>query len=223
MTTIVWDGKELVADSRNTVMVDVLGVRLSVKQMDDTVKIIDGHAFTYKGEPVQAIAVAGDTTINDRLTAMLGRHDELVNDLGITPDLHELTNMETYYGIGYGVLWAGFDSFTLLIITAKHAAIARTLEKGRHAELHTHEDDRSKLAGVGSGIQPISQLLSANAAARVYVSMARELDVYTGGPLTVWDGKHIQTNVDPIDYKDCVKKVAWAGCKNGVKRLFGFK
>lgn len=185
MTTIVWDGKELVADGQATRMVAAqTGKRNSIRDFKDVlrkdvVKIFTGGAFLFEGEPVQAMGYAGDWDLGEHVVKLSYNNSPI-----------ELTSAEVQ-----DLLVARGLPISLLLVTAKNAlVIAVTAEIAQGVQIIRQE--RSTPLVIGSGIDKIkSCFFLPGATARDYVGFCAYADIYTGGLMSVWDGRYVHVGM----------------------------
>lgn len=204
MTTIAWDGKELVADTRLTLWVQFSNGRRNEYRhdCDAMVKIIPAHPNLYFNyQPVEAMAVSGDDTMLLRLRAypdrLLAVHDKC--DLG----------WAGWYQEGSPFYTA--DDFNFLVITAEHVYVVRF-----HNKQVTHEQyPRNSFVTVGSGAAAFADIPGVTMTARHAVRLASMCDKHTGGNLSVWKDGILSTGVKPpsmLTATTAFYKAIWQFC-----------
>lgn len=209
MTTIAFDGKELVADSRAyKVKLDEQGQH-STELLDKTdgvmCKIVTPKTMTFAGAPVLAIGVAGD----GNLISMLNKIDELTEieavdpvtgDSGTWVFSKELTE-DKFYAAFISALQAVAQ---MLVVTESYFALVEVVrEPGTSIGKWTHQTYRRDVgqqwAMIGTGLLAIQEALKVpeklgditladiqSKDARKCVQLGIICDKLSGGPLTVW-------------------------------------
>jgi hypothetical protein len=151
------------------------------------IKIVVGEGFHFRGEPVEVLSIAGSAAA---LAILLDQRQCWNEPLELTNPVH----------------WAWTKSypypFSVMAITPTYVG---TVYDMFHATSHDTVpfvwSPRNCIAGMGSGYGPVSDMMfEQKMSARDAVSIARLLDCYTGGTLTVWDGKTVKTNVKPLSW-----------------------
>lgn len=186
MTTIVYDGKQMVAESQLTHFEEqnkfrktkpgrlALIVALLKARYDRNAqcqKIFTPKNFFYMGQPVRAIGVAGQVHFIELVRKHLEERVEL--------------SEESFYPAGF------FD--LLIVLDDGVANVGRPPGKNemRFQKLPlttTHEGLTSySVYAIGSGMESIRHVLGCGARAYELVSMACIFDIFSGGTLTVWD------------------------------------
>src|SRR6185312_14653221 len=205
MTTICFDGKELVADSRMCVAdVDenkrILPIH-SLEQVkvrnNDAVKIIEPKHFTLDGEPVLAVAVAGDGRLMASLTH-IDEHDE-INGKVVVREFYS----DAFFG-QYSDL--SCESELIVVAKSKWAAIkmnphpADSLVDYDYTINLFERDDALQWTMSGSGYAATMEAIKhpnfsttgitaeslKRKNARKCVTLGIICDAFSGGPLRVW-------------------------------------
>jgi hypothetical protein len=194
MTTICFDGKELVADSRvTTVDLDDDNRAIFGKvtgKRDTLVKIVEPKNFTLNGEQVLAIGVAGDA----RIPAAFVNLDDLDEYQGF-PIVKEIHCKEFF------TQWADlYCRVDMIVISKSFWAVGwmNATDDRKTVLFHMDlfkRDDAKQWAMIGSGFQA-TQLNMQNdgipaeawqaRSARECVQMGIVCDPMSGGPLRVW-------------------------------------
>lgn len=188
MSTLVWDGSELVADSRLTFSFRLFGDRQITWGRNNALnKLHRGGSYTWGGTPVQVFGAVG----NPRIMRFLERARWLAGS-----DLVDLQNIATYTPAMRVKL-----EFELLVVTASHVAtVATHHDKGlEFLKFNTWDRHTPRVVGSGKG-HLCAELLTVGMNARSALSWVRFLDSYSGGRLTVWDGATIHTFVKPTGF-----------------------
>jgi hypothetical protein len=202
MTTIVWDGKELVADSRMTELTldkhDMVMYGNILRQSDTLDKIVELNTFTIGMDRVLAVGVAGDARVAAALKA-LDRQTQY-NGKQIVKDF----TRETFY-----TQWGDLTCDTHLIVIGRTKfmviEMARYIEDGQNMVGHRKSlfarDREPQWAMIGSGLLAVQTAIRAQndagvteisleemqtKSARKCVQFGIMCDKYSGGPLKVW-------------------------------------
>jgi hypothetical protein len=181
MTTVAWNGVEMVSDSRVTKEY----VDNGTKTYHDTfrTKLINGAGFFMFGKQVQAIGFSGAV---DAHTALI--------ELGMKAleyNLHSELSMLTPSTL--------FDSplsrfgYNLIVVTAEHVYVVQAC--GPENVFNITQGPRATCAVIGSSFNFIQPILNLFDNARALVTYASIFDKGTGGNYSIWDGKNFQSNV----------------------------
>jgi len=169
MTTIAFDGKQLVADTRSTI-----GKMNTLSAAEKIMLPGVGSTWKVRGEPVLAVGIAGNSMARYLFA------DMLVEDLSHrTP---------TPRGIG---------SFSAIIVTGKNRAYRFSYspkgEEGPGIQISPMDHKGS----IGSGGTLANAVMSIDLDAVMAVRAASNIDPHTGGDLRVWsvDEPHIISTV----------------------------
>lgn len=198
MTSIVWDGKELVADSRvtfNNTVVIAGGMKQELIVRDDIYemsKIIIGGNFTYAGSPVIAIGVSGDYKVV-RILAEEAKSNKYCGDF---------MNPKNYEGDS---ALAGLD-LNILVVTDTFIG---NIVAGYGDEMKNTEFPRNWTVVCGSYMEELAKFVNTPATARTLLSYAVIRDPATGGTLSVWNGNGLTHGIKPYGRA----KLAWSFIK----------
>lgn len=210
MTTIAFDGKELVADSRAyKVKLDEQGQH-SKELLDKTdgvmCKIVTPKTMTFGGEPVLAIGVAGDGNLIPTLKTIDTLTETQSVDLTTgEPSTwvfsKELTE-DKFYAAFIGTLQTVAQ---MLVVTDTHFALVEIIRVPGTAagkwvyQSYQREEGKHQWAMIGTGLVAIQEALKVpeklgdvtltdiqSKDARKCVQLGIICDKLSGGPLTVW-------------------------------------
>lgn len=213
MTTVVWDGKRLVADSQLTYLESMEkpkwmpklmhGLRVLAKaRFDKTAqcqKIFAPAHWRYEGEQVLAVGMAG----NEGIMAWAKRN--CAEPEGVV----ELTQLQCDEQMFYNMIIVLKDH---LVVVGKAAgadkpAVYNKVPRIIDAGLLTTP---IQLA-IGTGMYTIKNMLRAGLDGITLVSQAAGYDLFTGGDLTVWDpevnGGQVQMGVPRLSRFQAMRKI----------------
>lgn len=193
MTTIAWNGKVLAADSNVTFTQPEERFKAYNGRYArySATKIISGKTYLFNGEPVQALAVAGDVFALYLL-------DEMSKQLeGQSPE--DLMFTDSFKVI------AGYcqTSFIVLLLLEHNTVLVSFNKEGGDQSIQFQYYERATPLAFGSGVD---QLIAASGICAVTSAIAGLDPTYlvrlasmkcacTGGTLTVWNGETIRTDL----------------------------
>lgn len=209
MTTVIWDGNELVSDSRATEVVN------GIKVYSDDVreKIINGDGFSINGEEVQVMGVSGSAAAAFEiigLGASAGkRHTRL--------DIMSLSSSEVPARSALKTF-----SYNLLVVTAENVYI---IESRPNVEsFRVVKRLRSSVSMIGGSRSKLGDILHHCDNARTLVSYAAFMHDGTGGNYNVWSAHNgIQTNVPCMSGWKAVFKIFTGMVRISVQREYARK
>ncbi len=194
MTTIVWDGKTLSADTRITYLDE--GGKLVARTDDMIRKILRSNKFRLRGEEVQAIAISGMMTVIDLMVLAI-----------MSPQIGEIDfSEEVFFKEGGGLYGRG--DFTVTLITPTKSAYITMVNN----EFTLVEQSRNEIIVAGSCTShSVAYALRGFSSDRV-VGMCMLLDKFTGGSIQTWDSETQELTEKPFDgflanYKNIIKAV----------------
>lgn len=195
MSIVVWDGRELAADSRLTYSYRIFrGTQVAWSRNSAAVKLLSGSGFLWGTHAVQAIGCVGSL----RILRWLAMQAPLTNQ---PVDLV----LPATYRVAKRVQW----EFSLLVLTAEALHEVTTLHESGQLILAFNRLDRDQPFVMGTGHRRyLASFLKAGLSARHAASMARFWDSFTGGSLTLWDGSDILTNVRPYGLFSCIAETS---------------
>lgn len=190
MTTISWDGKEMVADSLGLPFVRNANNEISYtgEKKTNVVKILDGARFTMGDHAVQAIGVSGDFNMMQNLIGLQNwavKNNQMV-DLSAA-DL-------------YASFVAQRFPFAIMLVLQNVIVIVRWDELcgDAGAQYDVYERTGGVLV-IGSGKDAARPYINwMGVTARFLVSAASGKDKFTGGDLVVWKDGQITVGVKPF-------------------------
>lgn len=183
MTTIAWDGKELVSDSRVTR--ELVGVSDTASFEDNFhLKLVPGHGFLIMGQQVQALGFSGDVCSLRELV----RLGESAFNYGLRLELNTLAPETITPGTPLSMF-----NYDLLVIT-EEAIFVVTVRPASNT-FTIIQGVRTAFATIGSSYRHTEALLHVCDDARALVTYASIFDRYTGGNYNIWDGTTFRTNV----------------------------
>lgn len=190
MTTIAWDGVELVADSRSSHYTVQDGETVLIgDSVDGVVKIINAAgAFSWQGHEVLAVGVAGTTGLIDLLQGMVKQAAEYNATHG-TNDRIPL-EMPSLYKLWFD----GGVEFNLMLVLKNAIALVGWAPRFGTNNLQQavyERDTKGSVIVIGSGANAIAPVIQQDGwTARKAIAYTATHDKGTGGPLTVWrDGQ----------------------------------
>lgn len=210
MTTIAFDGKELVADSRcYQVVLDENGQHSSQlldKQDGAICKIVVPKTIMLKGEPVLAIGVAGDANVIAGLQYLDNRVEDMGKDVVTGEPVPWTYCKELTEEKFYSPFMLGLQTVTqLLAVTAKSFALIEMARvPGTNAgkwcfQLFNREEGKACWAMIGTGLIALQEALKVpeklgrltmqdvqQKSARKCVQLGIVCDKLSGGPMKVW-------------------------------------
>lgn len=183
MTTVAWNGKELVSDSRITK--ELAGDSNNVTFEDNfNHKLFSGEGYLIMGQPVQAIGFAGGVCALNEILHLgeRARWFKLNLELStLNPD--QLVDVSPLVYANYNLIVVTADN--VFAISSKPSDKVFTITQG----------PRSTFAAIGTGYCVAKDLLPVCTNARAFVTYASIYDKHTGGNYNVWDGTNFYTNV----------------------------
>lgn len=184
MTTVIWDGKEMVADSRARAATIQASGKIKIGKIKDetTVKIFSGENFTFDGEAVECIGIAGCGI----LEAMQG-NVALVKQQAASWDLLQL---RMWYDLAQG----GLVNEALVITPTR--VVTFQCENGR-ADYQVYMRAPDALVVIGSGKAIARKLVSKGQwfPARTLLAYVKVFDRLTGGTMTAATGAAVETGL----------------------------
>lgn len=226
MTTICFDGQELVADSRVT-FVDTdendVAILDQVIGKDDTlVKIVEPKTFTLQGEPVLAIGVAGDCRIPEAFLQLDAR-----TEYQGQPIVKEIHN-EAFFG-----QWKDLHCEVQFIVVSRSFWAIGAMQANEDRSLVNFNlqlysrGPTQQWAMIGSGPAAIQKQLTLGLfpeevtladiqakSARKCVQLGIICDPMSGGPLTVWSDatgvEIVELEIEPQVMKDLLEENHYA-------------
>ncbi len=184
MSTVIWDGRELVADSCFThwTRTDAAGVTITHRTYGDLDKIIVAPGLSCDGETVEAIGVSGCASIIGFIKS------KGISNPGVDMMKHAFfKDMAAQVDNGLSTL--------LVVTTSKVFNLTYTSYESGATDLAWGSYDRStSLLGVGTGTHLLTAYRpksfqrkpSVRPSARYLVRMASTVDTMTGGPMLAW-------------------------------------
>lgn len=216
MTTIAWDGKKLVADSRTfrkhiwegdealregqILFLNDFFKAEAWRIENDYFEQVDGIAkifvpspkkpLMYRGERVQAVGVSGETAYVDEL-AKLPRGTELTDSKYFLSDFD-------------------FVSSQFLVITPQWTYDHSVESKQSRAEgtMLVQRRPKDKFVSIGSGYSQSLNGLPPEVSAKDYVDIACLMNSTSGGPRWVWDSENNTLLLHPEpEFKDVMERM----------------
>jgi hypothetical protein len=228
MTTVCWDGKELVADSRATYFpLNENGVLFGEKlgAINDFTKIVQPKNFTLGGEKVLAIGFAGDGRMGASLMALDAREKEFVMEFSTAE----------FYG-----QYSDLSIQTQLIIISETMWATASMSPREDRKIVDYEFQYFKRgtelewAMIGSGylaaLEAIGNPKKAmgkitveemqTKSARKCAQFGIICDMNSGGPLVVWSAEEQSIEVVEVDpIVEAIKEMTDSGTITGDDEL----